>query len=186
MAAKRPRSALGRVLNVRFHLNWQWPAIKMQYERLIQRSNLPPERRLYEHMLMVADMDFFVIMVRRFLRTAEQARQIPSEYQIDVKRAIGVFNSRWKNIIRVRDALEHFDKAGMFPVPAGAYPTSGQGDAEFTFLWPGGNLEISKLYEDARSILQAILRVIEPIEAEAQHLIKAQEDSQQVETKNGS
>jgi len=32
---------------------------------------------LYEHMRTVADMDFLVIMVRRFLRTAEQARQIP-------------------------------------------------------------------------------------------------------------
>jgi hypothetical protein len=142
----------------------------MQYKRLMQRSRLPSERIFYEHMLMVADMDFLVIMIRRFLRTAAQARQIPSEHQIQLKQAIGVFNSRWKNITHVRDALEHFDKAAMFPVPVGAYPTSGRNDAQFTFLWPEGNLDLGKLYEDARSILKAILKVIEPIEAEAQHL----------------
>ena len=38
----------------------------MQYERLTERSRLPPERTFYEHMQTVADMDFLVTSVRRY------------------------------------------------------------------------------------------------------------------------
>lgn len=156
-----------RISQVRFATNWQWPAIKMQYERLMERANLPMGRTVKDHMLMVADMDFLVIMVRRFLRTAEQARQIPSKNQTQLKQAIGVFNSRWGHIIKVRDALEHFDTAAMFPAPAVSFPMSEDGDVNFTFLWPGGNLDLGKLFQDARSILIAILRVLESLEADS-------------------
>jgi hypothetical protein len=46
------------VADVRFHVNWQWPAIEMQYERLMKRSQLPLGRQMFERILMIADMDF--------------------------------------------------------------------------------------------------------------------------------
>lgn len=139
----------------------------MQYERLIERSRLPPERMFAEHMQMVADMDFLVTSVRRLLRTAEFARQIPSDHQRQLRQAINVFKSRWwANLKAIRDALEHSDTAMMFPVPAVGIPVSGHGDGQFIFMWPGGNLDLGKLFEDAQSVFRAILRVIEPIEAE--------------------
>lgn len=138
----------------------------MQYERLIERSRLPQERMLIEHMQMVADMDFLVTSVRRLLRTAELARRIPSEHQPQLKLAIKILNSRWGNLKAVRDALEHSDTAATFPVPAVGIPMSGHGDGKFTFMWPGGNIDLGKLYEDAQSILKTIIRVIESLEAE--------------------
>jgi hypothetical protein len=138
----------------------------MQYERLIERSRLFPERRFAEHMRMVADMDFLVTSVRRLLRTAEFARQIPSDYQPQLKLALKVFDSRWGNLKAVRNALEHCDLAEMFPVPAVGIPASGNGDGEFTFMWPGGNLDLGKLYEDSRSIARAIVSIVESAGAE--------------------
>jgi len=111
-------------------------------------------------------MDFLVIMVRRFLRTAEQARQIPSDRQWQLKLAIKVFYSRWGNLTDVRNALEHSDTAAIFPVPAASFPVLEDSGGQFVFMWPGGNLDLGKLFEDAQSILKAILGVIEPLEAE--------------------
>lgn len=155
----------GLTSQVRFHLNWQWPAIRMQYERLVERSR-DPERMFAEHMQMVADMDFLVTSVRRLLRTAQLARQIRSEHQEQLRLALKIFNSKWGNLTAVRDAMEHSDTAKMFPAPAIGIPTSGNGDGEFTFMWPGGNLNLGKLYKDAQSIATAIVSIIEPVEAE--------------------
>lgn len=149
-------------MHVRFLVNWQWPAINMQYERLMARGRLDLERMFYEHANTVADMDFFVIMVRRFLRTADKARQIPSDNQQQLKLALKVFRSRWGNLTAVRDALEHSDSAAMFPVPAIGVPEAKDHDAEFVFMWPGGNIDVGKLFKDACSILQAIKAVIGP------------------------
>jgi len=157
-----PRSVTSLISQVQFNLNWQWPAIKMQYERLKERSRLPPERMLYEHMQMVADMDFLVIMARRFLRTAEQARQIPSQHQPQLKLAIKAFYSRWGNLTAVRNALEHSDATAMFPVPAASFHTAEHSSGQFVFMWPGGNVDLGKLYEDAQSLLKAILKLVEP------------------------
>lgn len=33
-------------------------------------------------------------------------------------------------------------------------------------MWPGGNIYLARLFEDAREILGAILNIIKPIEAE--------------------
>jgi hypothetical protein len=99
-------------------------------------------------------------MVRRFLRTAEQARQIPSDNQQQLKLALRVFRSRWGNLTVVRDALEHSDTAAMLPVPAIGLPENEDHAAQFVFMWPGGNLDVVKLFADACSILQAIKAVI--------------------------
>jgi hypothetical protein len=155
------------VSEVRFNINWQWPAIGMQYKRLMARSCSTPEIMLSEHGEIVADMDFLVIMVRRFLRTAEQARRIPSDYQSQLKLAIRLFYSRWGNLTDVRDALEHFDTTAMFPVPVMSFPMHGSsGDHQFLFMWPGSNLDLGKMFKDAQSILRAILAVIQPLEVE--------------------
>jgi hypothetical protein len=120
---------------------------------------------LVEHMQTVADMDFLITSVRRFLRTAALARQIPSEGQPQLKLALKIFNSQWANLKAVRDALEHSDTATRFPVPAVAISTSVDGDGRFIFMWPGGNVDVGKLYEDTHSILKAILRILAQIEA---------------------
>jgi len=152
-------SVASRVANVRFHIEWQWPAIKMQYERLMERASLPPEQMFSQHMQMVADMDFLAIMARRFLRTSALARKIPSEHQPQLKQAVREFNQRWRNLTEIRNALGHFDQKALFPVPM-------HGGDQFVFMWPGGNIDLAKLFEDAREILRAILNIIEPLEAE--------------------
>jgi hypothetical protein len=136
----------------------------MQYEHLMARRS--PELMLNEHMKIVADMDFLVIMVRRFLRTAEQAAQIPSDCQSQLRLAIKVFRSRWGNLTDVRNALEHSDTAAMLPVPAISFPVLEDSGGQFVFMWPGGNLDLGSLFEDTQSILKAILKTIEPLEAE--------------------
>ena len=138
----------------------------MQYERLMERSQLPMDRMLAEHMRTVADMDFLVTAVRRLLRTAQLARQIRSDHQEQLRQALKIFNSKWGNLTKVRDAMEHSDTAADFPVPVIGISTSGQGDGEFTFMWPGGNLDLGKLYKDAQSVVKAIVSIIEPVEAE--------------------
>jgi hypothetical protein len=122
---------------------------------------------LSEHGRTVADMDFFVIMLRRFLRTAEQARQIPSDCQSQLKLPIRLFYSRWGNLTDIRDALERFDTTAMFSVPAMSYSMHGsRNNRQYVFMRPGGNLDLGKMFKDAQSILRAILEVIEPLEAE--------------------
>jgi hypothetical protein len=133
----------------------------------MDRSQQPMETRLAEHMQVIADMDFLVTAVRRLLRTAELARQIPSDYQEQLRLALCSFKSRWwPSLTAIRDALEHLDKSGDFPVPSVGFPTSGDGDGNFTFMGRYGNLDLGKMYEDARSVARAIARVIEPLEAE--------------------
>jgi hypothetical protein len=161
-----PLSAASRVSEARFNINWQWTAIKMQYDRLMERSGKSMELRLHEHMNIVADMDFLVIVLQRFLRTAEQARQIPSDDQANLKLAIRIFHSRWGTLTDIRNALEHSDSTAMFPVPAIAFPTHKDGDGQFIFMWPSGNLDLGKLFDDALSIRRAIAGVIEPLETE--------------------
>jgi hypothetical protein len=161
-----PRSVASRVSQVRFSINWQWTAIRLQYDRLMTRSRLSTELMPYEHMKIVADMDFLVIILRRFLRTAEQARQIPSGCQSQLRLATKVFYSRWGNLTDIRNALEHPDTTAMFPVPAVSFPMHEDSGSQFVFMWPGGNLDLGKLFDDAQTILKAILGVIEPLEAE--------------------
>lgn len=139
----------------------------MQYERLMERSQLPMDRMLVEHMRTVADMDFLVTAVRRLLRTAELALPIRSEHQPQLKLALTTFNSRWwASLKAIRNALEHLDAKGDFPLPSVAVPTSGDRDGSFTFVGVHGNLDLGRLYEDARSVAAAIAKVIEPVEAE--------------------
>jgi hypothetical protein len=122
----------------------------------------------------VGDMDLLVTAVRRLLRTADAAQKIHSE-EIDPKRhaqlklAIKVFDSRWGDRIKdIRNALEHVESLSPgFPVPAVAIPTDGNGNGEFIFMAPGGNLDVGKMYEDARSIAKAIASIVQP--ADGQH-----------------
>lgn len=156
------------ISQVQFHLNWQWPAIRMQYERLTERAHQPQERRLVEHMQTVGDMDFLVTAVRRLLRTADAALQIRSEYHEQLKLAVKVFKSRWwPSIKEIRDALEHVERLSTgFPVPAVGIPANGNGDGEFILTGSHGNLDLGKMYKDAQSIAKAIASIIEPAEGE--------------------
>jgi hypothetical protein len=169
MAALAGRSQrLTAFSRVQFNVNWQWPAIRMQYERLLERSRLPPERIFAEHMQTIADMDLLVTAVRRLLRTAEFARQIRSGHQEQLKQALSIFNSKWGNLTAVRNALEHVDNMTIgFPLPVVGFPAPRLGGGNFTFAWPGGgNLDLGKLYADAQRIVRAIVSVIQSAEAD--------------------
>jgi hypothetical protein len=50
----------------------------------------------------------------------------------------------------------------MFPVPAASFPPAEHSSGQFVFMWPGGNVDLGKLYEDAQSLLKAILKLVEP------------------------
>lgn len=159
------------ISQVRFHLNWQWPAIRMQYERLAERARQPQERMLAEHMQTVGDMDFLVTAVRRLLRTAAAAEKIHSKeidpkYHAQLKLAVKVFDSQWGDRLKeIRDALEHVQSVSPgFPVPMVSIPAAGKGDGEFILMGPHGNLNLAKVYEDARSIAKAVANIVEPAE----------------------
>jgi hypothetical protein len=137
----------------------------MQYERLAERAHQPPERMLAEHMQTIGDMDFLVTAVRRLLRTADAAMQIPSEHHHEqLKLAVKAFESRWwPRLKEIRDALEHVETpVAGFPVPAVGIPMSGNGDGKFIFMGPTGNLDLGKMYEAARAIAKAISSVVGP------------------------
>lgn len=171
-----------RIAQVQFHLNWQWPGITMQYKRLMDRSKQPMELRFTQPMELVADMDFLATEVRRLLRTAELARQIPSDHQEPLRLALCSFKSKWwPSLKAIRDAMEHLDTSGDFPVPAIAFPASGDGGT-FTFMGRYGNLDLGKMYEDARSLARAIARVIEPLEAEHDQATPSGQDTDSLES----
>jgi hypothetical protein len=145
----------------------------MQYERLAERAHQPQERMFAEHMQTVGDMDFFVTAVRRLLRTAAAAEKIHSEeidpkHHAQLKLAVKVFDSQWGDRLKgIRDALEHVESVSTgFPVPMVSIPTDGDGDGEFILMGPHGNLNLAKVYEDARSIAKAIARIVALPEAE--------------------
>jgi hypothetical protein len=152
------------ISQVRSYLNWQWPGITMQYQRLIERSRQPMEVRLAEHMETVADMDFLVTAIQRFLRTANLALRISSENRPQLSVAKRIFESKWRaSLTEIRNALEHVENPGAgFPVPAIGIPRDGSDDGEFILMGRRGNLDLPKLYEDAEKIAKAISSVVGP------------------------
>jgi hypothetical protein len=117
-------------------------------------------------------VDFLVTAVRRLLRTAAAAEKIHSE-EVDpklhaqLKLAVKVFDSKWGDRLKeIRDALEHVESLSSgFPVPMVGIPADGNGDGEFILMGPHGNLNLTKVYEDARSIAKAIASIVEPAES---------------------
>ena len=94
-----------RAAQIRYGVNWQWTAVKMQYERLMARKPMQPgdlvEVAALEHMQGVVDMDFLVTAVRRLLRVAEQARRSGCDTNADLKVPMKIFTSalepcRWR------------------------------------------------------------------------------------------
>jgi hypothetical protein len=106
-----------RAGQIRYHLNWQGTAIKVQYDRLAANMYVDPEDSVLEsmnsHMRAVVDLDFLVTSVRRLLRVAEQARSFGLDPKRELKLAIKVFNSRWlPYLVDIRNTLEHVDGPG--------------------------------------------------------------------------
>ncbi len=127
-----------RAAAVRYGVNWQWTAVKMQYERLMTRSMALPddlaEQALREYTRGVIDMDFFVTAVGRFLRVADQAKRSGCDANGELKIAVKIFMSRWSHVIAARNSLEHFDQPGNALVPM----QSSDSDGRWKFLTPGG------------------------------------------------
>ena len=147
---------------VRYGVNWQWTAIKMQYERLMARPTLSPgdlvEHAMHEHMRGVIDMDFLVTAVRRFLRVADQAKRSGCDSKGELKIAIKIFMSRWSHVIDARNSLEHFDQPGSGLVPA----QSSNSEARWQFATSAGSIDMQRLFGDAEKLCKIILKVIDP------------------------
>ena len=153
-----------RAAQIRYGVNWQWTAIKIQYERLMARKPMQPGDQVgeaaLEHMRGVVDMDFLVTAVRRLLRVAEQARRSGCDTNADLRLPMRLFSSRWSHVIDVRNTLEHVDSSGLPIVPM----QSSSPDGRWLFLTPGSNLNVQDLFEDTVKLCRAIYRVIEPYE----------------------
>jgi hypothetical protein len=66
-----------KVAELRFNLNWQWTAVKMQYGRLVSNAISQDDTLgalVHKHMAGIVDLDFLVMSVHRLLRVAHQAR----------------------------------------------------------------------------------------------------------------
>jgi hypothetical protein len=133
-----------KVGQIRYGLNWQATAIKMQYERLAANTQVDPEApvadSLMSHMQAVVDLDFLITAIRRLLRVAEQARSFKLDPKNELKLAIKIFDSHWRPyLVNISNSLEHGDNPGTPFVPF-------RGGGKIAFLHPGGELDASKLY----------------------------------------
>lgn len=148
---------------IRYSVNWQGTAIRMQYERLAASMHIDTETPLIElaraHYKAISDLDFLITSVRRLLRVAEQARSYNLDPNKELKLAVKIFNSRWHpSLVTIRNALEHVDKPGTPFFPA-------RGGDTMAFVYPGGQIDASKLYTAAMNLHQAICKAIEPFES---------------------
>src|ERR1700683_1972128 len=151
--------------STRFGLNWQWTAIRLQYERLTSNVISPKdliEVSMRKHMTGVIDMDFLVIAVRRLLRIADHAKRSGCDVNGTLKPLIRDFESHWGHVIDARNSLEHVDEPradrALFP------SSSSKGDWQFHL--PGGNIDVHELFKDAENLAKAISKIIEPYESQ--------------------
>jgi hypothetical protein len=148
-----------RVAQIRYDVNWQGTAIRMQYERLVAHLDLSLEDRWRAHMRAVVDLDLLVISVNRLLNVAERTRRFGCDSNGQLKRATKIFRSQWDSqLTDVRNALEHLDQGG-----AGIIPVEGGGT--LLFVWRGGQVDAHKLFNAADNLCRVICRVIEPLES---------------------
>jgi hypothetical protein len=159
------RSALHQAAtNIRFNLNWQWTAVKLQHERLAANVLSPDdlvEESMRKHLNGMVDMDFLVVSVHRLLLVAKQAKSSGCDTSGTLKPVIKDFESRWGHIISARNALIHIDdkrpKTALLPI------SSTNGDWQFGM--PGNSIDMHELFKDAHTLAKAIAKVIEPYES---------------------
>jgi hypothetical protein len=153
-----------RAAEIRYNVNWQWTAVKMQYERLMARKSAQSGDlaavAVLEHMRGIVDLDFLIMSVRRLLRVAEQARGSGCDINADLREPIKRFHGRWRHVIEVRNTLEHVDGSGIPIVPV----QSSDPEGRWLFLTPGNQINAQELYEDAEGLCKIICKVISPYE----------------------
>jgi hypothetical protein len=148
-----------RVAQVRYDINWQGTAVRMQYERLVSHINLPIEERTFAHLRGIADLDFLVISIYRLLNVAKRAKEFGCDTDGKLRLAIHLFESQWFSRLKeLRNALEHLDHGGIGIVPV-------QGGGSISFVWSTGQVDAHKLYTAADRLITTICRVIEPLES---------------------
>jgi hypothetical protein len=149
-----------RVAQIRYDVNWQGTAVRMQYERLVAHLDLPLGEGSIAHLRGVVDLDFLVISVYRLLHVAERAKTFSCDIDGKLKLAIKVFRSRWDEELKdVRNALEHLDHGGAHIIPFRSGST-------ISFLWRGGKIDVHEIFTDADKLCAAICRAIEPLETQ--------------------
>jgi hypothetical protein len=151
-----------KAAHIRYGVNRQGTAIRMQYERLVAAMDIDPEVDVHEvlkvHMRAVADLDFLITSVRRLMRVAQQAKSFGFDSKKELKLAIKVFDSRWQpHLVGIRNILEHVDGPGSPVVPV-------RGGGVIAFAYPGGQVDAGKLYIASMKLCEAICHAIEPFE----------------------
>jgi hypothetical protein len=146
-----------RVAQVRYDVTWQGTAVRMQYDRLAAHLGLPPEQQIAAHMRAVVDMDFLVLAARRLLKVAERARHLGVDSSGELRQAVRDIGPRSGQVVKVRNALEHFE-GGRLPI----VPVAGGGS--MSFAWPGGQMDMHELFGAADGLRKAIWRVIDQAE----------------------
>lgn len=148
-----------RAAQIRYDINWQGTAVRMQYERLVAHMGLSPEERVSALLHAVVDLDFLVISVHRLLHVAKRARAFGCGTDAELKTAINLFSSRWLPQLRdVRNALEHLDHGSIGIVPV-------QGGGTISFIWRDGQLDVHELFKAADKLIKTICLAIQPLES---------------------
>jgi hypothetical protein len=148
---------------IRFNLNWQWTAVNLQHERLVgnvfSRDDLV-EVSMRKHLTGMVDMDFLVISVYRLFLVANQAKGSGCDVNGILKDVIKDFESRWSHITGARNALQHIDD--RYPKTLLLPMSSSNGDWQFAM--PGNSIDMHELFKDAKTLAQAVAKVIKPYE----------------------
>ncbi|MGO9077952.1 MAG: hypothetical protein ACLQDY_02770 [Streptosporangiaceae bacterium] len=139
---------------IRYELNWQATALRMQYERLVHHLGLSENERLLGYMQSVTDLDYLVITAHRIYRLADIAKGYGIDRDGELKDVIGAFRRDWKpKLIKIRDALEHLDHGSVGLLPY-------EGDGVITFASILGPIDVHELYKAADELCQAISRAV--------------------------
>ena len=151
-----------RVAAIRYHLNWQGVALRLQYGRLKAQPLSLTNFVGFETMSGVVDMDFLVVVVRRIMRMVHQAKRSGLDTEGCLKPVVEDFERRWSHVVDARDTLEHIDqpRADRSLVPV----RSSKGES--IFLMPGKTIDLDQLFTDAEELCRAVGRVIRPYETE--------------------
>ena len=154
-----------RAAQIRYGLNWEGTALQLQYDRL--KTRMVPLSGLAEvagreYMSGVIDMDFFITVVRRILRVADQAKRSGLDTDGLLKSAINDFGLCWSHVTAARNTLEHVDNPQAFRAIVPFHSSNG----EWGFLMPGKSVDVHELFKDADNLCRTISKVIRPHEAQ--------------------
>jgi hypothetical protein len=159
-----------RALVIRNRADFQFLAVQQQHERVQEYccrasgtgliSDLPHAARGS------ADIDFFLVAIRRLRRVCELARRRGLSATASLRPALKAFADAVKDVPKVRDILEHLDDAAVNGKGGIGYGIGANG---VVISYNGALLDTHLLYEAAEQVHTAIRSVVDPIAARDPH-----------------